>query len=73
MIFFKVLLKFKMAATDQLHNFSWAQKLENLKTESIQILQSHKTHGNVQVILLKLEMAATSRLLNYLWAQDLGG
>ena len=27
--FFEVLLKFKMAATDQLHISSWAQKLKN--------------------------------------------
>ena len=27
--FFKVLLKFKMAATNQLHNFLWAQKRKN--------------------------------------------
>ena len=28
--FFKVLLKFKMAAMDKLHIFLWAQKLKNL-------------------------------------------
>ena len=28
--FFKVLLKFKKAATDQLHNILWLQKLKNL-------------------------------------------
>ena len=27
--FFKVLLKFKMAAMDELHNILWAQKLKN--------------------------------------------
>ena len=27
--FFKVLLKFKMAAMDELHNNLWAQKLKN--------------------------------------------
>ena len=27
--FFKVLLKFKMAAMDELHNFLWLQKLKN--------------------------------------------
>ena len=28
--FFKVLLTFKMADMDELHNFLWAQKLKNL-------------------------------------------
>ena len=28
-IFFKVLLKFKKAAMDELHNFLWSQKLKN--------------------------------------------
>ena len=32
--FFKVLLKFKMAATDQIHTFLWVQNLENLSQKS---------------------------------------
>ena len=39
-----------MAAKDQLH-FLWAQKLQNLKSEIIQILLSHSPrYGDVQVI-----------------------
>ena len=61
-----------MAATDQLHFFLWAQKLKNLKSEIIHILQSHyPPSGNVQVILLKFKMATTSRLFKYLWPQKL--
>ena len=33
--------KSKMAATDRLPIFLWAQKLKNRKSEVIQILQSH--------------------------------
>ena len=52
--FFKVLLIFKMAATDQLWFFLWAQKLQNLKSEIIQILLSHSPrYGDVQGIFLR--------------------
>ena len=52
--FFTVLQKFKMAATDQLHFFLWAQKLKNLESEIILILQSHSPlYGDVQVIVLR--------------------
>ena len=45
-----MLPKFKIVATKQLHNFLWAQKLKNLKSEIIQILQSHSPqYGDVQV------------------------
>ena len=65
--FFKVLLKFKMAAMDGLHNFLWSQELKKLKSEIIHILQSlYSPSGNVQVILLKFKMATTSRLFKYL-------
>ena len=63
------LLKFKMAAMDELRDFLWAQKL---KSEIRQILQLHyPPYGNVQVILLKFRMATTSRRLKYLWPQKL--
>ena len=52
---FKVLLKFKMGPTDQLHNFLCAQKLKNLKSEINQILRSHSTrYEDVQVIFVKV-------------------
>ena len=54
--FFKVLLKFKMAAMHELHIFLWAQKLKS---------------NNVQVILLKFKMATTSRFFKYLLPQKL--
>ena len=44
------------------HLFVGAKTLK-LKSEIIQILQSHYPHSaNVQVILLKFKMATTSRL-----------
>ena len=53
-IFLKMLLNFKMAARGQLQNFLWAQKLQNLRKESIQILLSHfPPYGDVQVIFLR--------------------
>ena len=46
--FFKVLLKFKMDATDQLQFFGGRK---NLKSEIIQILQSHSPrYGDMQVL-----------------------
>ena len=39
--FLKMQTKFKMAARGQLQIFLWAQKLQNLKSEIIQILLSH--------------------------------
>ena len=46
-ICFKIFLKFKMTATDQLHNFCGRKK-----SEIIHILQSHSPrYGDVQVIL----------------------
>ena len=49
--FLKMLAKFKMAARGQLQIFLWAQKLQNLKSEIIQILLSHSPrYGEVQVI-----------------------
>ena len=60
--FFEVLIKFKMAAMDKLHNFFWAKKLMAV---IIHILQSpYSPSGNVQVILLKFKIATTSQLLN---------
>ena len=49
---FEVLLKFKMAATDQLQFFGGRKNSE--------------VRNNVQVILLKFKMATTSRLFKYL-------
>ena len=52
-IFFKVLQKFKLAATDQLNNFGGRKNYE-LKSEIIQILLSHSPcYGDVQVIFLR--------------------
>ena len=63
-VFFKVLLKFKMTAMDELHNSLWVQKIKKLKSEIIQILQSqYPPSGNVQVILLKFKMATTTSRL----------
>ena len=43
-----------MAARGQPQNFLWAQKLQNLKKEIIQILLSHfQRYGDVQVIFLR--------------------
>ena len=51
MIFLKMLPNFKMAARGQLQIFLWAQKLQNLSKEIIQILLSHfPRYGDVQVI-----------------------
>ena len=59
--FFKVLLKFKMAATDQFQFFGGRKNL-NLSSHSQQ-------HVDVQVP--KFKMAARSQLQNFLWAQKL--
>ena len=74
--FLKMLPNFKMAARGQLQIFLWAQKLQNLKLEIIQILLSHSPqYGDVQVIffkvLLKFKMAAMDKLHIFLWAQKL--
>ena len=43
-----------MAVRGQLLNFLWAEKLQNLKKEIIQILLSHfSRYGDVQVIFLR--------------------
>ena len=57
----RFLLKFKMTAMVELHNFLWAHKLKKLESEMIQILQSYyPLYGDVQVIfLLKFKMATT--------------
>ena len=48
---FKVLLKFKMAATDQLQFFGGVQKLKKLVWSFFLILTSHsQQHVDVQVI-----------------------
>ena len=52
--FLKMLPNFKMAARGQLQNFLWAQKLQNLRKDIIQILLLHfPRYGDVQVIFLK--------------------
>ena len=52
--FLKMLPKCKIAARGQLQIFLWAQKLQNLKSEIIQILLSHfPRYGDVQVIFLR--------------------
>ena len=52
--FLKMLQNFKMAARGQPQIFLWAQKLQNLKKEIIQILLSHfPRYGDVQVIFLR--------------------
>ena len=46
----KMLPKLKMAARGQLQKKFWAQKLQNLKSEIIQILLAHSPpYGDVQV------------------------
>ena len=66
MIFFKVLLKFKMAAMDKLHIFFPGAKTEKLKSVIIHIVQSHiPPSGNVHVILPKLKMATTNQLFKF--------
>ena len=52
--FLEMLPKFKMATRGQLQNILWAQKLQNLKSEIIQILLSHSPrYGDVQVTFLR--------------------
>ena len=42
-----------MAARGQLQNVLWAQKLQNIKSEIVQILLSHyPRYGDMQVIFL---------------------
>ena len=61
-----------MAARGQPQIFLWAQKLQNLRKEIIQILVSHfPRYGDVQVIFLKFKMAAMDKLHTFLWAQKL--
>ena len=64
--FLKMLPKLKMAARGELQSFLWAQKLQNLKSEIIQILLSHPPRrGDVQVffkVLLIFKMAAMDKL-----------
>ena len=49
-----MLPKFKIAARGQLQIILWTQKLYNLKSEIIQILQSHfPRYGDVQVLSLR--------------------
>ena len=52
---------FKMAATDQLHNFLWVQKIKKiLKSQIIQTLQSHSPrYGDEQVISQGFKIAVT--------------
>ena len=51
--FFNLPPKIKMAARGHLQMFLWAKKLQNLKSEIIQILLSHSTrYRDVQVICL---------------------
>ena len=48
--FLKMLPIFKMATRSQIQIFLWAQKLQNLKSEIIQILLVHSPqYGDVQV------------------------
>ena len=66
-VFFKVLLKFKMAAMDILYIFFVGAKTEKLKSVIIHIVQSYyPPSGNVHVILLKFEIVTTNRLFKYL-------
>ena len=68
--FFKVLLKFEMAAMDKLHNFFVGAKTDKLRSVIIHILQSYyPLSGNVQVILLKFKITTTSWLFKYLCPQ----
>ena len=69
-IFLKMLPNFKMAARGQLQNFLWAQKLQNLRKEIIQISLSHFPRYGDKV-LLKFKMAAMDKLYIFLWAQKL--
>ena len=66
--FFKVLLKFKMAAIDKLYIFLVAQKLKNLSL--IIHIVHYPTSGNVHVILLKFKMATTNRLFKYIFVTE---
>ena len=63
-----------MAARGQLQNFLWAQKLQNLKKEIIQILLSHFPRYGASdffKVLLNFKMAAMDKLHIFLWAQKL--
>ena len=68
-----------MAARGQPQFFLWAQKLQNLKKEIIQILLSHfprcapRCASDFFKVLLKFKMAAMDKLHIFLWAQKLKG
>ena len=67
--FFKVLLKFKMAAMDNLLIFV-GTKTAKLKSVIIHIVQSHHPPStNVHVILPKFKMSITNKLFKYFWPQ----
>ena len=62
-----------MAARGQLQFFLWAQKLQNLMKEIIQILLSHfpRYASDFFKVLLKFKMAAMDKLHIFLWVQKL--
>ena len=64
-MFFKVLMKFKMSAMDNLHIF-WGRETEKFKKSVIIHIVHYPPSGNVHVILLKFKMATTNRLFKYL-------
>ena len=72
--FYKILPKFKMAARGQLQKNLWAQKLENLRSEIIQILLSHSPrYGDVHVIFSRFygnsKWPPCMNFIIFLWAQ----
>ena len=65
-----------MAARGRLQIFLWAQKLQNLKSEIIQILlftfpTIWRCASDFFKVLLKFKMAAMDKLHIFLWAQKL--
>ena len=73
--FFKILQKFKMAATDQLHFFVGAKtqklKVRNYSNFTITFPTIWRCAGDCLKILLKFKMAAMDELYIFLWAQKL--
>ena len=69
--FFKVLLKFKMAATDQLQFFVGAKtqklKVSNYSNFTITLPKTWRCAGDCFKVLLKFKMAAMGEI--FLWAQ----
>ena len=68
---FNVLLKFKMAATEQFHFFSRSQKLANYYNFAITFPTIWRCACDFFEVLPKFEMAVMHELHIFLWAKNL--